>query len=161
MNFKKTLPALVLALLMLFSVSAAMAQPKEKTPPPPPAKAQMSDEDWAAMKALREEHRIKLDPIRDQLWAKRLEYDALVANPNSKHEDIKAVIEEMRKLKVQEREEKLRHRTAMEAKGFEPGPGRHWRGPGPDDDFRCYDRGPDKKFPKGGHKKIGPHHEVD
>lgn len=158
MNLRKTLPALALALVMLFTVSAAMAQPKEKTPPPPPAKAQISAEDRAAMKALWEEHRLKMDPIRDQLWAKHMEYDALVANPNSKHEDVKAVIEEMRKLKVQAREEKLRHRTAMEAKGFETGPGRHWRGH--DDDFRCFDRGPEKKFHKGP-KKGGPHHEVE
>lgn len=157
MNLKKTLPALTLALLMLFSVSAAMAQPKEKTPPPP--KAQISQEDKDAMKALRDEHRLKMDPIRDQLWAKKMEYDALVANPNSKHEDIKAVIEDMRKLKVQKREEKQRFSEAMEAKGFDF-PGRHFRGP----DGECPGFGPGhgpmmNKHHKGG--KPGPHRGPD
>lgn len=149
MNLKKTLPTLALALVMLFTVTTAMAQPKDKQAPPPapPQIAKMSPEDQAAMKALRKEHRQKMDPIRDQLWAKQMEYDALVANSNSKHQDIQAVIEDMKKLRIQMREERTKFHEAMEAKGFDFGPGKHWRGF--DDDRGC------GKMHKG-HRDFGP-----
>lgn len=127
MNAKKTLPALALALALLFSVSVAMAQPKAKAAPPQAAISQISPEDQAAMKTLWSEHRLKMDPISEQLWVKKMEYDALVANPNSKHADIKAVIEDMRALKAQQREERQRFADAMDAKGFDC-PGRHMMG---------------------------------
>lgn len=166
MNYKKTLPTLALALVMLFTVSAAFAQPKEKAAPPqapPPPAAKISPEDQAAMKAMWKEHHLKVAPLGDQLWAKQMEYDALVANPNSKHEDIKALIEEMRKLRVEMRAEKTKFFEALEAKGYDRGPGRHWfgfdgdrRGPG-------YDHGPSKgrhRGPKGfGPEGRFPHHE--
>lgn len=121
MNLKKTLPILSLALVMLFTVATAMAQSKDKQAPPLPVPgkvAQLSAEDQAAMKALWKEHRQKMAPIRDHLWAKQMEYDALLANQNSKHQDVQAVIEDMKKLRVQVREERIRFQESMEAKGF-------------------------------------------
>lgn len=167
MNIKKSLPALTLALLMLFSVSAAMAQSKDKPAPPqgkerpalpegaPPAR--LSPEDLAAIKAMRQEHHQKVDPIRDQLWAKQMEYDALTANPNSQHADIKAVIEEMKGLRAQLRAEKRTFQEAMEARGFDFGPGRH----GPRFGGDCFDREFGPKHPKAfkGHgQDRGPRH---
>lgn len=150
MNLKKTLPILTVALVMLFTVTTAIAQPRDKqtSPPVPPNAAQMSAEDQAAMKALWKEHRQKADPIRDQLWAKQLEYDALTANPNSKHQDIQAVIEDMKKLRVQMREEKTKLFEAMEAKNFDFEPGKNWP---------CFndDRGYGRRHHKG-HKYFGP-----
>lgn len=167
MSFKKTMPALTLALLMLFSVSAAMAQSKDKTPPPqgqerpalpegaPPAR--LSPEDMAAVKAMKREHRQKTEPLRDQFWAKRMEYEALVANPNSKHADIKAVIEEMKKLRAQLREERRTLDEALEARGFDFGPGR----PGPHFGGDYFDRefGPNHHRAFKGHgPDRGPRH---
>jgi len=160
MNLKKTLPTLTLALVMLFTVTTAMAQPKDKQAPPPvPAKAaQMSAEDQAAMKALWKEHRQKMAPVRDQFWAKQMEYDALVANQNSKHQDIQAVIEDMKKLRAQMRDERTKFHESMEAKGFDLGHGRHW--PGFDEDRGCgkmRHNGP-KDFGPGGKGKGSRHH---
>lgn len=144
MTLKKTLPAMTLMLALLFAVSTAMAQPAASDDKRPPKKmglmSQMSPEDKAAWAELWKEHRGNIEPLRDQMWAKRMEYNALVANPNTKPEAVKTVIDEMLRLKVQLRGEHDKLAEAAKAKGLEHpgfGPGFHkgWRGHGPDGGF--------------------------
>lgn len=163
MTFKKTLPIMALFLLIAASGTMALAQPKagpgKAGPPPREAVAALSPEDRAALDGLWRDHRQTMMPLKDQMWAKRLEYDALAANPNSKPTEVKALIDEMVKLRVQMRGERESFFKQLEDKGFGPGSGKDWRGhgfhrayfDGPDDDF-----GPGCGFGPG--KGRGPKH---
>lgn len=157
MTLKKTLPAMTLMLALLFTVSTAMAQPGGPDGKKPPKKmdqmSRMSPEDKAAWMEIWKEHREKIEPIRDQMWAKRMEYDALVANPNTQPQAVKAVIDEVLRLKVQLRGEHDKLAEAAKAKGIEhPGFHKAWRGHGPDGGFGdCPGMSPGKKGP-GGHR---------
>jgi|GEM_PF-6538319 len=165
MTMKKTIPAMALMLALMFAVSTAMAQPAASDDKRPPQKMnQMSPEDRAAWEVLWNEHRQKMAPLRDQMWAKNMEYDFLMANPNTKPAEVKAVIDEMMRLKGQLRAEHEKFAEAAKAKGLDRhgfGPGFHkgWRGHGLDGGFGdCpgfdRDRGPGR----GGHGKMGSGH---
>lgn len=166
MTLKKTLPAMTLMLALLFTVSTAMAQPAETEGKKPLRKMDMmSPEDRAAWETLWQEHRQKIEPLHDQMWAKNMEYDFLVANPNTKPAEVKAVIDEMMRLKGQLRAEHDKFAEAAKAKGLDRhgfGPGFHkgWRGQGPDGGFGdCpgfgRDRGPGRGH---GMMGFGRHH---
>lgn len=124
---RKMLPAAAAITMMLFTSGTAFAQAKdEKGPPPvPPAFAEISAEDRAALDKLFDDHRTKTAPLRDQLWAKRMEYEALSDNPNVKPDEIKALVAEMSKLRTQLRGERDTLRKALNDKGFDR---RHFRG---------------------------------
>lgn len=117
---KHTLSILTLALFLAFSASSLMAQPKDEAPAAPKKFEQISPEDRAAFMELRKNHHQKTYPLREQLWAKQMEYDALVANPNSKHSDIKAVIDDMSKLRAQLNTERENFFSQAESKGLMP-----------------------------------------
>jgi len=134
MPMKKTVAFLTLVMLFIFTVSTGMVMAQEKDSPPPPKapKAdQMTPEQWEAYSTMLFDHRQKMAPVRDQLWAKHLEYDALAANPNTKPAEIKAVIDDMVKLKAQLREERNNFFNQAKAKGFKPGHFRGHKGFGP------------------------------
>jgi len=160
MTFKKTLPVITLMLALLFVVSTAIAQsPESGDKKDPAASSRMSAEQQAAWAELWKDHRDKIEPLRDQIWAKQLEYDFLVTNPNTKPGEMKAVIEEMQSLKSKLRAEKNKLAEAARAKDldvhkFGPGgPMRDWGGHGYDGDCRCsgssYGHGPARHPGKG------------
>ena len=163
MTLKKILPITALIFVFAASGTMALAQPPKKGggPPSGPAamEAKLSPEDRTALEGLWQEHRQKMIPIKDRMWAKRMEYDALVANPNTKPAEVKAIIDEMGQLRVQMRGERESFFKQLEDKGFGPGSGKDWRGhgfhrgyfDGPDDDF-----GPGCGFGPG--KGRGPKH---
>lgn len=161
MTFKKTLPAMALMLTLLFAVSAAIAQTPDSGDKKAAVRAgQMSPEDQAAWAELWKEHREKIEPLRDQIWAKQMEYDFLVANPNTKPTDIKAVIDEMLRLKDQMRTERNRLTEASRAKGlnlhkFGPGFMKDWGGHGSEGDCQCPGFGPAKNPGKGHSRHHG------
>lgn len=103
---KKTVAILTLALITVFS-SAALAQ------------NQNQNQDQAAFRGQWQEHRTSMSAIQDKLWAKSMEYDALIANPNSKQADISAVINEMTALRAQLRTEGDKFRNDMYDQGFD------------------------------------------
>ena len=118
MKFKKIVP--ILALALIAAGSAAEAQP-----PPPPA-GQV--EAWDSLRAERLE---KIGPLQDKLWAKEMEYEALTRNGNQS--EVKAVIDDMVKLRGQIRAEKSKLFDQMKEKGLTGrGPG----GRGPHHGFR-------------------------
>lgn len=125
---KKTIPALTLALALIISLAAgpALAQNDDAKPAPPAKGKVMSPEDWEAFSALRDAHRQKMAPIHEELWAKGMEYEALKSNPNTKPAEVRALIDEMGKLRKQIRDSRDEFRTQAEAKGF--GPGKGFRG---------------------------------
>ncbi|MDL2260045.1 periplasmic heavy metal sensor [Deltaproteobacteria bacterium OttesenSCG-928-K17] len=161
---KNLIPAAAVMMVMLVGSGAAMAQDGKKNPPPPPAPmAEMSAEDQAAIDKIFDDHRLKTAPLRDQLWAKRMEYDALANNPNVKPDEIRAIIADMGKIKTQLRTERDGLRAALKEKGFDREEfrgyhrrhqGRFW-GPGDHDfDFEQFGprhgRGPARPHHKGG-----------
>lgn len=160
MTLRKTLPAMVLMLTLLVAVSVATAQQPESGDKKAAVRVgQMTPEDQAAWAELWKEHRGKIEPLRDQIWAKQLEYDFLAANPNTKPADVKTVINEMLSLKEQMRAERNSLIEASRAKGldlhkFGPGSMKDWGGYGPDGDCQCPGFGPAKNLGKG----HGRHH---
>lgn len=168
MTLKKTLPAMTLMLALIFAVSVATAQTPEQGENKEPKKiSKMNPEDRAAWEALMKEYRQKTEPMRDQMWAKNLEYDALVANPNTKPAEVKAVIDEMLRLKVQLRTEHEKFAETAKAKGLKGFKGhgfgrdfhKGWRGHGPERGFDAGDcPGQGKGFGKGHGKGKGRHH---
>ncbi|MDR2947089.1 MAG: periplasmic heavy metal sensor [Candidatus Adiutrix sp.] len=132
MSMKKTALALSFAMLFAFT-AAAMVGAQEKNAAQPKGENglminRMTPEEWEAFSAMRDEHRMKLAPIQDQLWAKQMEYDALADNPNTKPAEIKAIVDEMVKLRAQLRTERNSLRDQAQSKGFHRNPG--WGGQG-------------------------------
>ncbi len=156
-NLKKALPVMAFLLMFTASASLAQAQPKGGAPEPP---AQMSQEDRAAIDSMWQAHRQKMDPLKDQMWAKKMEYEALLANPNTKPNETKAVIDDMLKVRKDMRALRDDFAAQMKSKGYDFGPGFHghkYGGPGcgfgPDFD--------DRPGPKKGKHGKGPgrHHD--
>jgi hypothetical protein len=112
---KKVLAFLTLAMLTIFS-TAALAQKQNDNP--------------AAFDSAWQEHRQSMAAIQDKMWAKSMEYDALVANPNAKQSDITAVINEMTELRGQMRGEYDKFAAQLGDQGYGPGKGFGYDGPG-------------------------------
>lgn len=137
---KKTLPVsaltLSLALALLLSVGGGLAlaqnhkkdhgQDRSQAAERMPA---MSPEDRAALEGLWKTHRDQMAPLRDQMWGKKMEYEALVANPNTKPGDVKPLIDEMIQLRVQMRAEQEKFFDQLKDKGYGP-EFRHGKGMG-------------------------------
>jgi len=124
MPMKKTVAVLTLVMLFIFTVSTGMimAQETVAAPPPKAPKAEpMTPEQMEAYYAMTHDHRQKMAPLRDQMWAKQMEYEALLANPNTKPAEVKAVIDDMVKLRAQLRAERNDFYNQAKAKGFKPG----------------------------------------
>lgn len=144
MPMKKTVTVLTLVLLFVFTVSTGMIMAQERnsasSPPNAPRADRMSPEEREAYSAMMYEHHQKMAPIRDQMWAKQMEYEALAGNPNARPADVRAVIDDMVKLRAQLRAERDGFRSQTQAKGFGPGHFRGHRGFGPghfNDDGSC------------------------
>ncbi len=160
MNMKKTLPILALAMITMFAVTAVRAQSAETTTPPkamPKMGQMMSPENQAARMELWQAHQKKVGPIRDQLWAKKMEYEFLVSRPEAKLADVKPIIEEMVKLKGQLRTERESFAAEARAKGFGP-MGMHPMGFDRDGRGHGFDRGDCMKMMGRGKHKDGRGH---
>ena len=128
MPMKKTIAFLTLVMLFIFTVSTGMVMAQETVAAPPPKapKAEpMTPEQMDAFSTMMQDHHQKMAPLRDQMWAKQMEYDALVANPNTKPAEVKAVIDDIVKLRGQLRSERNDFFNQAKAKGFRPD---HFRG---------------------------------
>ncbi len=66
-----------------------------------PAVEQLTQEKRDLLKAIMDEHRKDVAPLRDSMWEKRTLLDALSANPNTKPETITALVKEMGELRAQ------------------------------------------------------------
>ena len=66
-----------------------------------PAVEQLTQEKRDLLKAIMNEHRKDVAPLRDSMWEKRTLLDALSANPNTKPETITALVKEMGDLRAQ------------------------------------------------------------
>lgn len=66
-----------------------------------PAVEQLTQEKRDLLKAIMDEHRKDVAPLRDSMWEKRTLLDALSANPNAKPEAITALVKEMSELRAQ------------------------------------------------------------
>lgn len=126
MELKKTLPTMALVLAFAASSGLALAQNNETDAPrQAPPKSDFSPEQWNAFEEMRSAHYQKTAPLRDQMWAKEMEYEALAANPNTKPAEIRAIIDEMVKIRTQLRAERESFFKEMKGKGFGPEFGYH------------------------------------
>ena len=66
-----------------------------------PAAEQLTQEKRDLLKAIMNEHRKDVAPLRDSMWEKRTLLDALSANPNTKPEAITSLVKEMSELRAQ------------------------------------------------------------
>ena len=66
-----------------------------------PALEQLTQEKRDLLKAIMDQHRKDIAPLRDSMWEKRTLLDALSANPNTKPEAISALVKEMGDLRAQ------------------------------------------------------------
>ena len=127
MELKKVFSALVLGLVLtLFAAGPAAAETAVKAPAT--AADQAEAEAWYNLRA---EHLEKIGPIRDQFWAKRMEYEALVRGGKADSPEIKAVIDDMVKLRAQIRTERKKLFSQAKEKGLTGrGHGRGWKSGG-------------------------------
>lgn len=87
----------------------------------------MTAEQQATMQELYDSHMQKMTPLREQLWAKNTELDALSGNANVKPEEIKKLVSEIATLRSQMNKEMTAFRDqAQKETGMAPGFG----GPG-------------------------------
>jgi hypothetical protein len=120
---RRFLPALALILTLALSAGGWALAQEGSDPAAGPAYKQLGPEERKALEAMRRSHRQKVAPLRDQLWAKNKEYEAMAANPNTKPAEIKAIVSEMLKLKAELRQERESFFSQAQAQGFYPGPG--------------------------------------
>ena len=131
MKNRKILAAMVLALLMSFSASLAQAQtdsPNDAANAPA-----MTAEEMAKFEPIWLAHQKVMEPLRDNMWAQQMKYEALAGNPNTKQETIDALIADMMKTKGQIRTERNNFRAELKKNGFDKfwhGHGNYWNGDG-------------------------------
>ncbi|MDR3038679.1 MAG: hypothetical protein LBV21_05265 [Candidatus Adiutrix sp.] len=126
MRLKKNLPALTLILALALPAGLALAQTATETRKEAAAPArELSPADYEARDALWAEHRRKVEPLRDQLWAKELEYEALTRGGDANRAEVKVLIDDMVKLKGLIRAEREKLFSQTKARGFF-GPGQHF-----------------------------------
>lgn len=162
---RKKISGLAVAALFLslsLGASALLAQPKDVPGRPGPATYEewygsLSPEKQRTWEAAWREHKDKMQPLRDQMWRKSMEYDALVGNPNVKPEETRALIDEIAGLRTKMRAERQSFHDKMAQDGFKrpwgPGPGHGYGGCdgyGPRHDFKGH-RGSKNMGPHGGH----------
>ncbi|GAB1409427.1 hypothetical protein MASR1M90_05810 [Desulfovibrionales bacterium] len=112
---KKTI--LVLALILLIPISMSFAGPMHGQDRYGYGHMgyqgdQLAPEKQAQWNKIMDAHYKEIQPLRDALWQKQMELDALAVNPNTKPEDIRALTNEM----VSIRKELDAKRDAMQAK---------------------------------------------
>ena len=119
MNLREKLPRLALMAALALPAFPALAQPAETGGgSEPPAKV-AGQKDHAALAGLWAEHWQKSGPLRDQLWAKKMEYEALTRRGGDfKMAEVKALTDEMVRLKAQLRAERQKFFERMKAQGL-------------------------------------------
>lgn len=166
---KQTFSLAVLALLLIlsFGASALWAQPGSKPPPDPDKMASPPDDCYTSLSPEKQkawdtawqEYQTKMQPLRDQMWRKNMEYKALAGNLNTKPEEIQTLINEMSDLKQQMRTEGQDFRDKLAKDGFER-PWGHGRNFGPSHGYDyCGDSYGYHHHGKGGrnYKKMSHH----
>ena len=73
----------------------------------------LTPEAQATLNKLRDEHYQKVSPLREQLWAKQTELNALSGNPAVKPEEIKKLVAEISALRSQMTKERQAFRTQV------------------------------------------------
>jgi zinc resistance-associated protein len=86
---------------------------------PKAAMLQLSPEEQEKARSIIAEHREKTQPLRDEMWAKRTELDALAGNTNADPEDIATLVTEMKELRIKLRTERQALKATLEAEGLE------------------------------------------
>ncbi|SBW04689.1 conserved exported hypothetical protein [uncultured delta proteobacterium] len=142
----KVFYAALLAALVMTMPLAAQARPGGHGPGPdgPGGWCQtLPQEQRDAVWKLMQEHRAKMQPIRDQLWIKSRTLDALSGNSKVEPKDIEKMVNEMAALRTQLREEhkafadRVKKETGVDlpgagcGMGMGGGYGRHGGGDGP------------------------------
>lgn len=127
------LSSLVFLLAVSLGVSAAWAQPAGRPGPGPgdcPGSGRMVDSDWYAKLSPEKQqawdtswrdHQAVMQPLRDQMWRKNMEYRALSGNSNLKSEDIQGLLDEMSDLRTKMRAEGEKFHDKMVKDGFDQG----------------------------------------
>lgn len=98
---------------------------------------QLAPEKQAQWNAIMEAHHKDVQPLRDALWQKQIELDALAVNPNTKPEDIRVLTNEMMTLRkeLQAKKEAVRAKIRQDVGVDVPMRGRCAGGGG------CYGQG--------------------
>ncbi len=86
---------------------------------------QLSPEKQEAYQTMMKEFRARMIPLREAMWQKKLELKALSPNPNTKPEDLKALVRAINNLHVQ----MCTEREALHAR-LEKEVGMTWKGKG-------------------------------
>jgi hypothetical protein len=133
---------LVLALIAILCLSfGGLLAAQEKGPPPPEGQIQGGgpgggppnrDEKLDAFREIWDGYLAKTEPIHDQLVDQRLIYQAMAGNSNASIDDVRKVVDEMRRLKGLLGAEKDAVMKTLADSGLEsyaPGPGHGRRGP--------------------------------
>lgn len=96
-SLSKIIMGTLAAVLVMTAPLAAQARPGGCGYGPGPGYWQQSvpEEKRDALYAMMREHQAKVQPLRDELWAKRSLLDALSGNPNADVKEIKALVNEM------------------------------------------------------------------
>ena len=87
--------------------------------------AQLTEEQQATFQTIMDEHRAEVAPLREELWAKHAELEALSGNVNADPERITQLVSEMKDLRIQLRTERDVLKAKLEAEGL-PTPKRGW-----------------------------------
>ncbi|MDR1051998.1 MAG: hypothetical protein LBP95_13215 [Deltaproteobacteria bacterium] len=124
---------LVLAALILALGGLALAQDQgsrasseqassEQAPPgradAPGGPPRLTDEQRAALDAIRDEHLARLEPIMDQIRDNRLLYKALSNNQSASMDDVRTVVDTLGRLRKELREEFRNYRQSLGDNGF-------------------------------------------
>ena len=96
-----------------------------------PVLEQLTPEKQQAFQALREAFQDKMHPLRNQMWVKRTELQALSVNPNTKPETLSGLVQEMGELRNTMHQERKAFREQVRTEiGIELGEGRRGMGRG-------------------------------
>lgn len=94
-----------------------------------PALEQLTPEKQQAFQALQEAFQDKMDPLRNQMWVKRTELQALSVNPNAKPEALSGLVQEMGELRNTMHQERRAFREQVRTEiGIDLGQGRRGMG---------------------------------
>lgn len=167
------LGALALMVAVSLGVSSAWAQNEDKPIPTPapdfPCPGLIVENDWytklspekqKAWDASWREHQAVMQPLRDQMWRKNMEYKALSGNSNMKPEELRVLLDEMSDLRTKMRAQGEKFHDKLIKDGFDQwvigprGGYGHGGGHGPGDGYHYNSKG------YGGHKNKYNHDRV-
>ncbi|MDP2847474.1 MAG: periplasmic heavy metal sensor [Humidesulfovibrio sp.] len=119
----------IIALAALVSLSAmAFAAPKAGRGPAQQEQSAITPEQRAAIQKIIEAHQDKLYELREKIWAKHAELQALTNSGKAEKNDIQALIADISKLRSAMNQERLSIRTDIEKQTGLKGYGGYHRG---------------------------------